>query len=369
MTRVRVLLAAGSAGLLAVLLTGPGTPAGVRAAASVQQPRVDGRIVFTDNGSGRIETVNPDGTALQVVTPAGDSSGGPSWSPDASWIVYSTDHGAGGNRIFVIRPDGSGIRMVTDDPAGVSDFVPRFTPDGARVVYARCRPDPPGGCAIWSVGFDGAGKRALTAYDPRGGFDFQSDVSPDGRRLAFVRYNYRGIRARIWVSGIDGSHAHPITPVWLEAGLPRWTPDGHHLLVTNNIWHLADNVYRVRDDGTGVTRLTNARFPHNEQWADPSPSGSRIVLSDDRAHPGPFTYALSVMGRHGSGEHAIVADGSLVEPDWGTAPLLAAGSSAPSTERAPARSVQRDSSSSQPTQGLPPALARQLGQHAQRRPW
>ena len=57
--------------------------------------------------------------------------------------------------------------------------------------------------------------------------------------------------------------------------LPRWTRDGHHLLVTSDFSHVGENVYRVRDDGRHVTRLTSATFPHNSQCAAMSPSGSR----------------------------------------------------------------------------------------------
>jgi Tol biopolymer transport system component len=334
-------------------------------AATLTTPR-DGRIVYHDTDTGRIMTVNPDGTAVQAVSPAGDDSGGPAWSSDGSRIVYSSSHPGGDPRIFSVRPDGSDLRAVVTDKPGFSDFVPRYTPDGAHIIFTRCRPDPPGGCALYVVRSDGTRRHALTAYDDRGGFDFQSDVSPDGRRVAFVRYFYRGVQARIWVMRINGTHQHPITRPRLEAGLPRWTPDGRHLLVTSNIVHLGDNVYRIRDDGSNVTRLTSARFPHNEQWADPSPSGSRIVFSDDRAYPGVFGFDLAVMRRDGSHPRSITHQDRLIEPDWGTAPLQAPASTTPAAPRTahPGRPA-----ASPLFRGWPPTWGRSPGELAPHKAW
>jgi Tol biopolymer transport system component len=220
---------------------------------------------------------------------------------------------------------------VTGDRAGYAHFTPTFAPGGRHLFYARCLPDPPGGCAIYSVRTRGGGRRALTAYDQGDRADFYPDVSPDGRRIAFTRFGHRGIQAQVWVVRADGSHAHPITTPRLEAGAPQWTRDGRHLLVTSHFSHVGTNVYRIRDDGSEVTRLTCARFPHNAQFPAPSPSGSRIVFSDDRAYPQVIGADLFVMGPDGSGQHAVTSNGRLLDPDWGTAPLVPAGTAPPVT--------------------------------------
>ena len=119
---------------------------------------------------------------------------------------------------------------------------------------------------------------------------------------------------------LDGTHARAITTPQLEAGAATLDRDGHHLLVTSDFSHVGENVYRVRDDGRDVTRLTSAKFPHNSQFAVMSPSGSRIVYSDDQAYPQVIGADLWVMKPDGSGKHAIATDTRLLDADWGLHP-------------------------------------------------
>lgn len=74
-------------------------------------------------------TLRPDGTGLRRLTDLGDATG-PSWSPDRRWIAFIRK----GSELWVMRSDGSGRRKVTgwmDGHAGLS-----WSPDGRRVVYS-----------------------------------------------------------------------------------------------------------------------------------------------------------------------------------------------------------------------------------------
>jgi Tol biopolymer transport system component len=44
------------------------------------------------------------------------SSGGPAWSPDGEWIAFSAEM-SGVFGIYIMRPDGGDVRLVTDEPA------------------------------------------------------------------------------------------------------------------------------------------------------------------------------------------------------------------------------------------------------------
>ena len=245
----------------------------------------DGRIVAANLETGQLETLNPDGSARRVVTPAGEHSFDPAWSPDGSRIAFASDHAGPDPRIFTMKADGTGIQQVSSDPDGYVHNTPTYTPDGQRIIFTRCRPDPPGGCALYSVRTNGQDRHAVTAYNGGDRADFYPDVSADGQRLAFTRFGENGINAQVWVAKIDGTHAHAITAPALEAGDPQWTPDGHHLLVTTDFSHYGENIARVGDDGKDVTKLTSVKFPHNDEFAAVSPSGSHIVFSDDQAYP------------------------------------------------------------------------------------
>jgi TolB protein len=322
------------------------TPAATSPAAHLR----DGRIAYANVDTGGVETVNPDGSDVRPVSPAGEVAIHPSWSPDGSKLAFAGNHAGDDFRLFTVNPDGSGLHMVVDDEAGWSDFEPAYTPDGSTIVYSRCAPDPPGGCVLATVHTDGTGAHDLTRPGDR--TDWDPAVSPSGGRVAFTRFGYRGVIEKVWVMRLDGTHAHAITSARLEAGAQRWLPDGRHLLVTDLFGHLGENIDRIRDDGSGLTRLTHRHWPHNAEFAVPSPSGRRIVYSDDQAYPGVIGADLVVMRANGTGKHAITHDGRLLESDWGTAPLER-GSTAPRHSTKPGPAPQR-------LRSLPPQVIREL---------
>lgn len=66
-----------------------------------------------------------------LATPAID------WSPDGAHIVFSSQ-ADGVEGLFLIAPDGSGLRRLTSSPAGtLADHQPAWSPDGRRVAFAR----------------------------------------------------------------------------------------------------------------------------------------------------------------------------------------------------------------------------------------
>jgi TolB protein len=120
------------------------------APATATFPGPNGRIVFGDFTTGQLYSINPDGTALrqltQVAAPA--IAAQPDWSPDGHQITFWSDLG-GEPRLYVIDRDGGHQRLVFADQPGYGDFSPGFTPDGRRLVFQRCAPEPIDICAIY----------------------------------------------------------------------------------------------------------------------------------------------------------------------------------------------------------------------------
>jgi WD40-like Beta Propeller Repeat len=84
-----------------------------------------------------LSSVNPDGTGIELgVAPLpGEGVSSVVWSPDGSrlafWLADDDDLNA---QIFVINPDGSGLRQITD--AGDNRW-PAWSPDGSRIAFVR----------------------------------------------------------------------------------------------------------------------------------------------------------------------------------------------------------------------------------------
>lgn len=75
----------------------------------------------------------------------------PDWSPDGQWIAFASDR-SGELEIWVVRPDGSGLKQVTSGPG--SKTWPAWSPDGKKILYTGSHE---GRQSLWLVGVDGSG--------------------------------------------------------------------------------------------------------------------------------------------------------------------------------------------------------------------
>ena len=311
----------GRLALLAALALVAGLLLAAPAAATFPGP--NGRIAFADFGTGQVYSINPDGTGLRQLTQVAEPAvaGQPDWSPDGRQIAFFSDL-SGDAQLYVMDRDGANRRLVFDDQPGYQDVFPKYTPDGNRFIFQRCRP-PDGVCAIYSVRVDGTQLRALTQFqgDMQETVDSDPSVSPDGHRIAFVRYFAGGILAQVHVMRADGSGAHPVTPPALEAFGPDWTPDGRQILVSSKCCRPNSAIYQVRPDGTGLQRLTSPRYPNNDVVPSASPLGNRIVFASDRPYPDLCCNDLFIMRADGSRLQRVPTNlVNETDPDWGPAP-------------------------------------------------
>jgi len=109
--------------------------------------------------------VNTDGTGLIAITPFGlGARDGATWSPDGRLIAFDTVSIRGGNpQIWVVRPDGIGLRELTQPIYGDDSFNPVWSPDSARLVFQSFHPEIDGGQEdVWIVNADGTGLFQLT---------------------------------------------------------------------------------------------------------------------------------------------------------------------------------------------------------------
>jgi Tol biopolymer transport system component len=161
--------------------------------------------------------VNADGTGkAELGIPSED--GVHDWSADGQWLLTASSRNARiGWQLYVMRPDGSGLRQLTE---GGNPFYPRFSPDGRRLLYADGTTEERRG--IWVMGFDGQERRRVFAT---GKAVASACWSPDGARIAVAMrvIEVRREGARIEVMDLDGGHRRTVPlPAGSMADMPDW---------------------------------------------------------------------------------------------------------------------------------------------------
>jgi dipeptidyl aminopeptidase/acylaminoacyl peptidase len=110
-------------------------------------PGDNGRISFhrfgPDEGPPSLFTVRPDGFGLRPLSAFGPDAVAvfSDWAPDGERLAIDSD-ASGSPQVWLINPDGTGARRLTDSPAFAVD--PGWTPDGRRLAVEADFGDGPG---------------------------------------------------------------------------------------------------------------------------------------------------------------------------------------------------------------------------------
>jgi TolB protein len=187
----------------------------------------------------------------------------PAFSPDGRELAFSRAETDGAWHIWITPVAGGTPRRLTS--GAVPEVYPRFSPDGASIIYHTWTT---AAGRIWRVPRAGGPAVALTPQ--RNEDSSYGDISPDGRRLAFARTE--NDTTRIYIAPVGGGEARRLTEG--ASTLPRWSPDGQWIAFSPNRG-FTGGIFVIRSDGSGARRVSETgSFP--VWWSD----GKRLAYLD-----------------------------------------------------------------------------------------
>ncbi len=204
--------------LLVSLLLTAAAVAPPRALASVPEgPRLAASVFRVHPNAGtEVRTLGPFGEApLRLAggpdnsVPGPQTKSRPSWSPDGSLLAFTGSAG-GTAGIYVVRADGSHLRLLRSSRRVLFQGDPVFTPDGrtlavtaiqvVRGQFNRPAPRDPSEqqldvrFAIWAITVDGSPPRPLTPWQRRALLE-PAAFSAEGKTLVAGAYDGRSTKA------------------------------------------------------------------------------------------------------------------------------------------------------------------------------
>lgn len=167
------------------------------------------RIAFLGSmsGSPQVWTVSRDGGWPDQITAFEDPVSDLRPSPDGKWIAVQVAPGGGLNeQIYLMRPDGSGLRRITEGGKS-NNRLGLWTPDSKALLIGSTRRTPQA-IDVWLVPVTGGEPKMIAQGS---GITSVADVSDDGRYALVTRLVSRGDN-NVYRVALDGSGELLLTP-------------------------------------------------------------------------------------------------------------------------------------------------------------
>ena len=246
---------------------------GVQPSVSPDGKRVAYWGLLPDTGQRDIWTVGIDGNGVVPVTADAPVDWNPVWSPDGSYLYFSSDRGGSLNLWRVPIDQSTGKVQGTPEPITTPSRWSghtAFAADGASFVFTSL--DRRANLSV--VGVDPASGRPIGLPEPitRGNRSYQwVSPSPDGAWIAVATTDGQ---EDIWVISRDGLEVRRLTDDPSRDRGVQWSPDGTRIAFYSDRSGKYE-LWAMHPDGSGLEQLTTTDI-----WVDFgawSPDGTRIT--------------------------------------------------------------------------------------------
>lgn len=210
------------------------------------------KIAFTSTRNGKMDIyiydleafMNGDVTEPVRLTNEGNNYC-PAWAPDNSAIAFTTDR-EGGFKIYKMSIDGSNQQLFIDLPDA---FNPAWSADSKKLVF-NAKAD--GSNELHKIDSDGENIVRLTNHN---GDDQFADWSPDGETIAYSRNE---MNTQFYICSIDknGENFVELLVSYDSDEYPIWSPDGSQILCRSSITG-SDQLIIMDKDGSNSKAVTD----------------------------------------------------------------------------------------------------------------
>src|SRR5262245_3559221 len=318
--------------LIALALVFVSCLAGWRAGLSKSEFALESTIAFTstrDNpvpnpglaGAGEIYLMSPDGSNLRRLTDNTASDAFPVLSPDGKKIVFDSNRNrAEGEPIntsdlFVMNTKGDEQRFLIRGSSAT------WSPDSKNIAFHASasgtglptRPDPGGATSDSDIFvanvddlLDGVAVPMNLTNSPEA-IDDDADWSPDGRRIVFTSHPVtddplRSNQAEIYVINVNGTELTRLTFNGEEERAPSWSPDGSRIVFMCRIGGGAADFEICDMKADGSDRRQLTDNAVFDGTPTHSPDGQQILFHRTVAPGTPGAQQLWLMNADGAGQ-------------------------------------------------------------------
>ncbi len=189
-----------------------------------------------------------------------------------------------GKALFIMNADGSNITQLSKNPTDFATFdtEPELSRDGSKIVFTREHSvNGSYNIDIYSMNADGSNVVQLTSNAVT---DSVPSWSPDGAKIVFEQNFSRGNR-EIFTMNADGTNQIRITSNTFDDLAPAWSPDGAKIVYESINASGYSGIFIMNPDGSNRTQLTNAGVGVDDFTPAWSPDSSKISFSRRLSYP------------------------------------------------------------------------------------